>query len=186
MNIENYRNVYPDYPPVFFEHNWYIGVWMIGNYYKNATDYHGAYPHSYLDRMFALFPEKQRVLHAFAGKTQKGRWPEEITVDINDAVGPDVMGDVEHLSELSLGQFDLILADPPYSGEDAEKYGVPMVNRNAAVKELAKALKPGGHLVWLDQMFPMYSNRVLKLVGTIGIIRSTNNRVRMAFVWKRA
>jgi hypothetical protein len=32
--------------------------------------------------------------------------------------------------------YDLVLADPPYSTSDAERYGVPMVNRNKVMREL--------------------------------------------------
>lgn len=40
--------------------------------------------------------------------------------------------------------FDQIIADPPYSGSDAEKYGTPMVNRTKAMKELGRVTAPAG------------------------------------------
>ena len=35
------------------------------------------------------------------------------------------------------------------------------------------------------QVLPMYSSKQLKLIGAIGIVRSTNNRVRMAFIFQK-
>ena len=83
------------------------------------------------------------------------------------------------------GRFSLILADPPYSEEDAKRYGTPMVNRNTALKEATKILKPGGNLVWLDQVWPMFRKAELRLWGVIGVIRSTNHRVRAVFIFEK-
>ncbi len=81
--------------------------------------------------------------------------------------------------------FDLILADPPYSIEDSEHYGTPMVRRNTVMKECASVLETGGFLVWLDQVLPMFSNRDWHLCGVIGIVRSTNHRFRVASFFRR-
>jgi hypothetical protein len=36
-----------------------------------------------------------------------------------------------------LGQYDFVLADPPYSAGDAERYGAAMVNRNKVLATLS-------------------------------------------------
>ena len=79
----------------------------------------------------------------------------------------------------------VILDDPPYSQGDAEHYGLPMVNRNKVIREAAKCLEKGCSLFWLDQVLPMYSKKDLKLAGTIGTVRSTNHRFRVACIFER-
>jgi hypothetical protein len=56
-----------------------------------------------------------------------------------------------------------------YTGEDATKYGVPLVNRNKVVKEAAKILEPGGFLVWFDMVLPYVSE------GRVRVCRSDRN-----------
>ena len=158
---------------------------MIGNYYKNATDFYGAYPHSYLDRVLSMFPDAINVLHLFSGSlpnTTKG-----ITFDINPKLNPMVVGDAHQLSHYfpENVNFELILADGPYSREHALHYGTPMIHRYKVVSECVKVLAPGGFLIWLDQVFPMFSKKELELVGTIGLIRSTNHRVRCIFIFRK-
>ena len=48
-----------------------------------------------------------------------------------------------------------MLADPPYSVEDAERYQTTMIKRNKVLSAL-RGLSPGAHVVWLDQVLPMY------------------------------
>jgi len=184
---ESYNTKFDKWPRLTVDKGFLLGTWMIGNYYKNDTDFYGAYPHGYIGRILALFPDMspQNILHLFSGSLKPGTG---IRFDINPALGPDIVGSAETLSscpELAGHDIRLIMADPPYSDEDATHYGTPMVNRNKVVAECAKVLKPGGFLVWLDQAFPMYRKTELKLKGTIGLIRSTNHRVRMTFIWER-
>lgn len=188
VRADCYNQKYPKYPCLTYDKGYIMGVWIIGNYYKNSTDYYGAYPHSYLDRIMSLFPDipHERILHLFSGSLKKGECP-GFRFDLNVDCEPDIIGNAEKLTEyLPDGmQFDLILADPPYSQEDADHYGTPMVNRNKVVSECVKVLRPGGFLVWLDQVYPMFTKDELELVGTIALIRSTNHRIRMVFIWRR-
>jgi hypothetical protein len=181
--VEAYSKAFPKYPKMIADKGWMIGVWNIGNNYK-GSGYHGSYPPSYLKRVMSLFPDCERVLHLFSGSldsTVRGT-----RVDINPALKPDVCGDAESLSTLvPQNHYDLILADPPYTGEDAAKYGVPLVNRNKVVKECWKVLKPGGFLCWMDMVLPMYSKKEWKRVGEIAISRSTNHRVRAVFIFQK-
>jgi hypothetical protein len=78
-----------------------------------------------------------------------------------------------------------ILADPPYSAEDADHYGTPLVSRNKVVAALAPRMARGGHLAWLDQAEPMYAKALLQPEAAIGIVRSTNHRIRMLLIWWR-
>lgn len=186
--VENYNKTLGTRFPasrLHYQGNFITGIWMIGACYKNNTDYYGAYPHGYLERMTKLFPEDEHVLHLFSGSLAN-QGIKATTFDINKELNPTISGDAHKLSEIfGSNCFDVIFADPPYSGEDALHYGTPMVNRNTVLKECVKILKPNGFLVWLDQVYPMYRKAELKLVGTIGLIRSTNHRVRTVFIYQK-
>lgn len=185
---ENYNRTFERYSQLAWlqaSDRWLWGVWIIGNNYANKNKYYGEYPPGYLDRVMSLFPdiEDNEILHLFSGSLDES--VKGIRVDINPELKPDIVGDAEKLSEFLPFSPKLIIADPPYSEEDAKHYGTCMVNRNKVVRECAKVLKPGGFLVWLDQVLPMYRRKELELVGTIGVIRSTNHRVRMVFIWQK-
>jgi len=176
-----YTKAFPEYPPLRADGRWLDGMWILGNNYR-GSGYYGAYPPQYVKRIMSLFPDAQRVLHLFSGSLPPGNY---VRFDINPDLG-DVCGDAHRLSEyFAAGSFDLILADPPYSKEDADHYGTPMVNRNKVVSECAKVLEPGGFLVWLDQVLPMFRKDELHFCGAIGLVRSTNHRFRVVAVFRR-
>jgi len=98
----------------------------------------------------------------------------------------DVTGDAHHLSAYFPNRkFDLIYADPPYSVEDSMHYGCAMVNRNTVLQECAKVVEPGGFIVWLDQVLPMFRKAELYMCGVIGMVKSTNHRFRVATLFER-
>ncbi len=105
-----------------------VGTWIMGNDYRVKSTYYGGYPAGYLRRIKALFPEKKRVLHLFSGKVDTAVMPGQ-TVDINPALAPDYVDDAQTLASVPLHTFDLVMADPPYSVEDAERYQTSMVKR---------------------------------------------------------
>lgn len=160
-----------------------IGMWTMGNDYRVKSGYHGGYPNTYLRRVRALFPDKQRALHVFSGKVDLDAFPGD-TVDINPDLGPTFVDDCQTLLRVPLQDYDIILADPPYTGEDADHYGTTMVKRNNVVKALVRC-NPGTHLVWLDMMLPMYSKTIWKSQADIGIRRSTNHRFRSVTIFRR-
>jgi hypothetical protein len=47
------------------------------------------------------------------------------TVDINPDLSPTYVDDAQRLERVPLADYDLVLADPPYSVEDAERYQGP-------------------------------------------------------------
>ena len=177
-----YNEHWPTRPPLIYSNGWLYGMWMIGNDYRNKSTFYGAYPNSLLKRYSVMFDEDYKeILHLFSGGLEPGNY---IRFDLEQEC--EVSGDAHKLSEyFPENKFDIIYADPPYSNEDAEKYGTPMVKRNTVVKECHKILKPGGILVWLDTVYPMYSKKELLLKGTIGLIRSTNHRFRVVCIYQK-
>jgi hypothetical protein len=78
----------------------------------------------------------------------------------------------------------MVVADPPYSQSDAERYGVALVDRAKVMRTLQR-LPQRAHVVWLDQVSPMYSKAVFLKEAVIGVIGSVNHRYRLASVFRR-
>lgn len=165
------------------EDQWIVGTWIMGNSYHVQSGYYGGYPAGYLRRIRALFPDKQRVLHLFSGKVDLKALPGD-TVDINPALAPTYVDDAQTLENVPLERYNLVLADPPYSVEDAERYQTTMVKRNVVMQALQRTM-PGTHIVWLDQVLPMYRKDKFRIVAVIGIVKSTNHRFRVVIVFER-
>ena len=158
-------------------------VWFLGNNYRSKSGYHGSYPPNFLDRITTLFPDAQDVLHLFSGSLPPGKYTR---FDMRKDIDCDVRGNAEELSTyFAPGSVDVIYADPPYTEEDALKYGNPMVGRNKVMREVAKVLLPGGFIVWMDMVLPMYRKDEFKITGMIGLVRSTNHRYRHAAIFQR-
>ena len=160
-----------------------VGTWIMGNDYRVRSSYYGGYPAGYLRRVRALFPDKRSVLHLFSGKVDLAACPGD-TVDTNPALNPTYLDDAQRLASVPLGRYDLVLADPPYSVEDCEHYGTSMVKRNRVMRALA-GLPEGAHVVWLDQVLPMYRKDVFRVEAVIGMVKSTNHRFRVITIFKR-
>jgi len=161
-----------------------VGTWVMGNNYTVASTYYGGYPHGYLRRISALFPDKRKALHIFSGKVDTLSFP-GATVDINPENAPDYLDDAQTLSSVPLEEFDLVLADPPYSVEDCERYKTTMIKRNKVMDALGLRLKPGAHVVWLDQVLPMYRKDDFAVEAYIGMVKSTNHRFRVITIFRK-
>jgi hypothetical protein len=142
-------------------------VWLGGGDYTNKTRYHGAYPHGYLQKLMAFFPDiaPTEVLHAFAGSVAKGEY---LRIDLNPETEPDIVGNVYDLVDL-VGErrFQLTCADPPYTKADGKRYGTKSVDRARAMRALASVTVQGGFAAWLDTRAPIYSGQQWRIVGRI-------------------
>jgi len=171
-----------------------FGIWVMGNNYQVASTYYGGYPHGYLQRTKGLFPDKKQILHLFSGSitgaadgTGSGVqmiMPGE-TVDLSGAFRPTYIDDAQTLIKVPLEKYDLVMADPPYSVEDAEHYGTSMVKRNKVMSALGERLTPGAHVVWLDQVLPMYRKDDFEVEAYIGMVKSTNHRFRVITIFRK-
>jgi hypothetical protein len=198
-----YNERFPKRPPLAADGNMLNGCWMIGACYKNPNPLYGAYPHGYLERVHAMFPEAVNILHVFSGGlthenamdvVNKSLPPcgslDPIQIELVDMHGPEQgrhptwQGDLFDMPEEWAERFDLILADPPYSADDAVKYDCPAPNRGKIMRALRRVAKPGGSLVWLDQVWPMHRKADWRTYGTIGLVRSTNHRMRLVSMFE--
>ena len=160
-----------------------VGTWVMGNNYKVKSGFYGGYPAGFLKRVRSLFPDKQWPLHLFSGKVDLSTFPGD-TVDINPELSPTYVDDAQTLENVPLEIYDLVICDPPYSVEDAEHYQTSMISRNRVMKALQR-LPEGAHVVWLDQVLPMYNKDVWEVEAYIGIVKSTNHRFRVLTVFCR-
>lgn len=160
------------------------GTWIMGNDYRVRSGYYGGYPATYLKRVKALFPDRKHALHLFSGKVDTDIFPGD-TVDINAANKPTYVDDAQTLTKVPLGIYGIVLADPPYSVEDAEHYQTSMVKRNVVMRALGAGLSPGAYVVWLDQVLPMYRKDEFSLEAAIGVSKSTNHRARMVWIFRK-
>jgi hypothetical protein len=160
-----------------------VGTWVMGNDYSVKSKYYGGYPAGYLKRIKALFCDKTRIVHLFSGKVDLSVLPGD-TVDIRADLNPTYVDDAQTLEHVPLETYDLVLADPPYSVEDAERYGTTMVKRNLVMRALER-LPAGAHVVWLDQVWPMHRKAAFAVDGVIGMVKSTNHRFRVVTIFRR-
>ena len=154
-----------------------VGTWIMGNNYQVKSTYYGGYPATYLKRIKALFPDKKNVLHLFSGKVDLSIFPGD-TVDLN----PTYVDDAQKLENVPLEKYDLILSDPPYSIEDCDHYSTTMVKRNVVMRALQR-VNSGCHIVWLDQVLPMYKKEFFRMEACIGMVKSTNHRFRVIIIF---
>jgi 16S rRNA G966 N2-methylase RsmD len=98
---------------------------------------------------------------------------------------PTWVADAHNLSAVPLDIYDLVLADPPYSVEDAERYQTTMVQRNVVMRSLAAGMASGARVVWLDQVLPMYRKDEWAIEAVIGMVKSTNHRFRVTTIFRR-
>ena len=177
--IDRYHKKYSKYSKLIINRDVIEGIWVMGNNYTTKTDLYGAYPYGYLERIHTLYPLiKGKTLHLFSGSLPDSEDYDK--VDYNTGL------DAESFSDIIPNDFyELILSDPPYSVEDCDHYGCCMVKRNVVFKECFKVLKKGGILIWLDQVLPNYKETEFKVVGRIGMVKSTNHRFRVITIFKK-
>lgn len=90
-----------------------------------------------------ILGKKADVLNLFCGMNKYG-----YRVDIKQEVSPDLVCDAHKISGAINKKFNIILADPPYSTEEAkELYGTPKLNYKMWTAECEKLLVDGGLLI---------------------------------------
>lgn len=180
-----YQKQFPNYPVLWVDKNWLMGVWLIGQLWKRTdASIYGGYPGNFLKRLLSLFPthDHRRTLHLFAGNTPASVGG--IRVDLSAERRPNVIADARALPFQAV--FDLVIADPPYSSADAERYGHRMISRRHVMAEIRKVIRPGGFLCWLDTVRPMYRRQDWQQVGAIAVLVSTNTRTRLLSIFQTA
>lgn len=182
LSVASVNEAMPHVPMTVEDKGWVYGVWYCGTSWDRVR-LHGQYPPTFLKRARALFPQAERVLHAPSGTVSEGG----ITVDrvVDDVRRPMVQADCSALP-FKDGSFDLVLADPPYTAEDSEKYGCAKWPQQKAIAEFHRVLRPGGHLGYLHTHYPMYRRKDWSLKALIAVVTGFQRATRMFSVFERA
>jgi len=185
MNLQeradSYHRALPKYPPLIVYNDWIMGLWYCGRPW-HKQEFYGQYPLTYLKRVRSLFSDCCGILHLFSGKTVPGLG--EATFDIDPKNNPTVLGDVRSLtSYFSENQFELVIADPPYTASDFEKYGFKPFSKRQCLRDVRIICSK--YLVWLDLTVPPYRKTDWKLIGTIAIVTGTQSKIRMVSIFEK-
>jgi len=87
--------------------------------------------------------KKMNILNLFCGMSKYG-----YRVDIKEEVKPDLIADAHSFTDKVNGTFQVVLADPPYSEEEAKDlYGTPKLNYKKWTSEADKVLQKDGLLI---------------------------------------
>jgi len=178
---ENYHTLLPKYPPLISHGKWIMGLWFCGRPW-HKQEFYGMYPLTYLKRVRALFPDCKNVLHLFSGKVEPG--DNETTFDIKKELKPTVVGDVSNLRKyFKRNQFDLVVADPPYTPADFEVYEEKVFSKKKCLNDVHYICSK--YLVWLDLTVPPFKKTEWSLFGTIAVVSGTNSKIRMTSIFEK-
>lgn len=190
--LVNRVNALPRYAPTYWDEDpnmesawangWIYGVWYCGTSFQKSI-YHGQFPMTLVKRITAMFPpDEVDFLHLCCGIEHIDG---AFNVDLMDTGAQDLQANVEDLP-LKNNSYDVILIDPPYSEEDASRYGVPrLIKTKTVVNEASRILRPGGWLLWLDEKVPNTPKKDWNWVGIVGIITGRNRRARWLAMFQR-
>ena len=164
----------------------YRDVWGLG---PPNNNYPGAFPRGLLAKVRRRWwGEKRLWLFSGSHKDRDGG----ICVDIKPEVVPNIVADCEHLP-FKDESFTFVLADPPYSEEEARRlYGLKYCNMLKVMNEAARVCKSEGYVLLLHRLIPFHhpmSNSHFKrlivkaIVGVYTIAGYTN--IRALTVWTK-
>lgn len=150
-------------------HTYYRDLWILGPGVSNGCP--GAFPSGFIPRIRKMRWWGTRRLWLCAGGFKD---PGGIGIDIRLEVRPTILGDATRLP-IADSTFDFVLADPPYSEEEARKlYGTGYPSGVKMAQEAFRVLKPEGLFLLLHRMtFGQTESRIppMMLVGLVGIVK---------------
>ena len=122
------------------------------------------------------------MLHWFSGTVPSE--PGIVTVDGNPGVTPDVLHVGSQLP-FNDNSFDSAFADPPYSVQDAKRYGFKYPPARMVLREMARVTKPGGKIGLLHEFLPVVKGSGTRLIGAIGILNGPQKRIRGFYLFEK-
>lgn len=149
-------------------------MWILA---RTKTRYYGGYPAGFLWRAKALLPGE--MCHLCSGTVR-----DDFTVDVNPELKPDLVADARNTG-LPGECFDAVLIDPPYSPEDAEKYGTEYPKPKHLMQEAYRLLRPGGRVGMLHFLFVQPPAKDARLLALIGVVTGCNGKIRVFTVYEK-
>lgn len=175
-------------------------LWLLA---RPKVKYYGAYPNGFLERARALLgiTPYDALLHVCGGAARqypakpRGFGPSDKTLDLDQALEPDFcQSAVEELPFYRLPDgrgamgWPALLADPPYTESDADKYAPGRrvyPTPNLVLKRMLEAVRPGGRVGMLHYVLPQPPREGVRFVACVGVIVGYNNRMRTFSVFER-
>lgn len=129
-----------------------------------------------------IYKPDAQILNLFCGMNQEG-----FRVDIKPEVKPDLVCDAHHLTEHLHDKFDIILADPPYSDQEAaEIYGTPKLRYKVWTREATQLLNPGGLLiVYHKYLMPNPDPEIYRVIKRVFIANRVYHLPRVAVYFQK-
>lgn len=184
-------------------------VWILA---RPKVPYYGAYPNGFLERARALLgiTPYQSLLHVCGGAAKlypakpRGFGPADRTLDLDAKLSPDYVQSATdplppYIPFGGLGEesWPAIIADPPYTLDDADHYA-PGRERfpspNKIVRNMLDVVRPGGRVGMLHYVLPSPPSPQAKFnpttyrvrfVACIAVVVGYNNRIRTFSVFER-
>jgi len=129
-----------------------------------------------------LNKEDIEILNIFCGMNKYG-----YRVDIKKEVNPDLVCDVHELTKYLNKKFDVILADPPYSNEEAKKlYNTPPLKYKKWTEEATKLLNNKGLLIIYHKLImPNPNPELYTIVKRVFIGNRIKHQPRIAIYYQK-
>ena len=167
-------------------------VWILA---RSKVPFYGAYPAGFLHRARALLGVGilDPVLHVCAGSVlhypYAGFGPNDRTLDINPSLSPDFLQDVmaplPSSSPFNGEPWKAVLADPPYTSEDARHYGeFPFPDPNRLLYNCLQVVSVGNRVGMLHYLWP-HPGKLGKEVAVVAVGTGRNGRARWFTVFER-
>lgn len=176
-------------------------LWLLA---RPKVKYYGAYPNGFLERARALLgiTPYDALLHVCGGAARqypakpRGFGPSDRTLDLDQALDPDFCQSAAdplppygaHPGTMDPRPWPAILADPPYTENDADKYAPgrkAYPTPNLVLKRMLEAVRPGGRVGLLHYVLPQPPKKGVRFVACVGVIVGYNNRMRTFSVFER-
>jgi len=185
-------------------------VWILA---RPKVKYYGAYPNGFLERARALLgvTPLDPVLHVCGGMARqypakpRGFGPNDKTLDLDADLSSDFVqaatdslpqlpvpartfGDLPPVAPIAIGLWPALIADPPYTVDDAAHYTPgksAFPSANLILKNMLAVVRPGGRVGMLHYVLPQPPREGVRFVACVGVIAGYNNRMRCFSVFER-
>ena len=157
--------------------------WVLPRPRKNK--YKGGFPLHFEKKLIREleFNEKKdtkKIFHPFGGCAEFG-----LRNDLNEEVKPDFNLDAHNLKSIKNNQFELVILDPPYDNEQAERlYKTPKLKYKDYISEAVRICKPNGFIAmyhWVMTPRPERTKYFMRIV----ILTRVWHRPRVCCVFQK-